>query len=156
MKKEVFLSKLTKEGKLELVDPSEEIKESYLDKSESNLESAKILLESDKLEEAVSLAYYSMYNSLISLLFKTGIKSENHSASIILLKKLFSINNSDINSAKKERVDKQYYIDFEITKEQVKEAIRQAEKFNGEIIDFISKMTNEKVAQLRKKFQKLI
>lgn len=156
MKKETFLSKLKKEGKIELVEPSEEIKESYLNKSESNLESAKILLESGKLEESVSLAYYSMYNSLISLLFKTGIKSENHSASIILLKKLFNINNSEINSAKRERVDKQYYVDFEITKAQVKDVIRQAERFNGEIIDFISKMTNEIVTQLREEFQKLI
>lgn len=143
MKKTDFLIKLAKERKIEIVEPSEEIKDSYLEKSESNLASAKILLENNKLEESVSLAYYSMYHSLIALLFKTGIKSENHSASIILLKELFEIDNSDISFAKRERVDKQYYVNFEITREQVKDAIRKAELFNSKILDFISKLTNE-------------
>ena len=39
-----FLIKLVKQGKLKLVEPSEEIYKSYLEKSESNLDSAKILL----------------------------------------------------------------------------------------------------------------
>ena len=89
MKKINFLIKLKKERKLELIEPSEEIKESYIKKSESNLMSAKILSENNKLEESVGLAYYSMYNQLLALLSKIGIKSENHSASIILLKELF-------------------------------------------------------------------
>jgi len=37
------LKKLKKEGKLEIAEPSEDIKKSYIAKSESNLESAKIL-----------------------------------------------------------------------------------------------------------------
>lgn len=63
MKKMNFLAKLKKEGKLKVVELSEEVKESYLEKSESNLISAKLLLDNDRLEEAVYLAYYSMYNS---------------------------------------------------------------------------------------------
>jgi len=152
MKKIGFLDKLKKEGKLELVEPSEEIKKSYIEKSESNLVSAKILFDNGKLEESVALTYYSMYHALTALLFRIGVKSENHSASIILLKRLFEIDNSDIESAKKERVDKQYYVDFEITKEQVKEAIKQAEKFNGKMIDFISRLTNESTLGYREKF----
>jgi len=155
MKKISFLDKLKQEGKLELVEPSEEIKKSYIEKSESNLVSAKILLDNSKLEEAVALTYYSMYHALTALLFKVGIKSENHSASIILLKKLFDMDNLDIESAKKERVDKQYYVDFEITKEQVKEAIKQAEKFNGKMVDFISRLTNEAIKRYREKFDRL-
>jgi len=155
MKKIGFLDKLRKEKKLELVEPSEEIKKSYIDKSESNLVSAKILLDNGKLEESVALTYYSMYHALTALLFKVGIKSENHFASIILLKRLFEIDNSDIESAKKERVDKQYYVDFEITKEQVEEAIKQAEKFNGKMVDFISRLTNESIQNYREKFDKI-
>src|SRR3989344_8193376 len=106
MKETNFLIKLKKEGKIELVEPSEEIKDSYIKKSESNLISAKILLENNRFEESVSLTYYSMYNLLLALLFKTGIKSENHSGSIILLKKLFSLENKEILEAKRERLDK--------------------------------------------------
>jgi hypothetical protein len=49
MKKISFLSKLKREGKLQIVSPSETIKDSYLAKFESNLTSAKILLENDRL-----------------------------------------------------------------------------------------------------------
>lgn len=45
MKKQNFLSKLKKEGKLGLVEPSEEIKLSYLQKAENCLKSAKILFQ---------------------------------------------------------------------------------------------------------------
>ena len=153
MKKISFLAKLFDEGKLQLVNPSEEIKDSYIKKSESNLISAKILLENNKLEESVSLVYYSMYHILTALLFKVGIKCENHSASIILLKELFSIDNLGIFFAKKERVDKQYYTDFYVTKQEVIEAVKTAENFNKRLLDFISKLGNQKIKEYREKFK---
>jgi len=156
MKKTNFLIKIKKEGKLELVKPSEEIKESYIRKSESNLTSAKILLDNNKLEEAVGLAYYSMYNLLLALLFKVGIKSENHSASMIILKEIFLFDNAEIFYAKTERIDKQYYIDFSITKEDIKDTVRKAEIFNSKLIDFISKLNNEDIINYRKNFMKLL
>ncbi len=156
MKKIGFLIKLSKEGKLQLVEPSEEIKESYIKKSESNLSSAKILLSNDKLEESVGLAYYSMYYLLLALLFKVGIKSENHSASIILLKEVFLLDNKEIFNAKTERVDKQYYIDFTISKREVEDTVRKAEIFNSKIIDFISKTNNEEITDYRKGFIDLL
>ena len=156
MKKINFLIKLKKERKLGLVEPSEEIKESYLKKSESNLISAKILLENNKLEESVGLAYYSMYYLLAALLFRVGIKSENHSASIILLKELFLFDNKEVSDAKTERIDKQYYVDFVISKEDGKDTIRKAEIFNNKLIDFISKLNNEDITNYREKFMKLL
>lgn len=71
-----FLGFLARRGKLGLVEPSEEVTKSYLGKSESNLISSRILFENGRLEESVSLAYYSMYNILLALLFRVGIKSE--------------------------------------------------------------------------------
>ena len=152
MAKMSFLAELRKKKKLELVKPSEEIKQSYIQKSESNLVSAKILLGNNKLEESVALAYYSMYHFVTALFFKAGIKSENHAASIILLKDIFGIDNKEILFAKKERLDKQYYVGFKITKEEVFDGIRKAEIFNGAMNDFISKITNEAIAKAREKF----
>ena len=97
-----------------VVEPSEEIKESYSQKSRNALRSAAILLENKQIEDAVPLAYYSMYYMLTALLYKVGIKCENHAAAIILLKELFKKDNSKISFAKSERVDKQYYVDFSI------------------------------------------
>lgn len=154
--KNKLLAKLIKEKKLKLVESSEEIKDSYLEKSQSNLDSAKILLENDKLEESVALTYYSMYNIATALFFKTGIKCENHSTLIILLKEIFEIDNSSISYAKKERIDKQYYADFEITKEEVNEAIKSAEDFSSILTDFISKMNNSDIEKYREKFKEII
>lgn len=155
MKKINFLSKLKKEDKLELVELSEEIKDSYIKKSESSLASSKILIDNEKLEESVALSYYSMYHMLTALLFKVGIKCENHAGTIILMKYLFNLDNSDISSAKSERVDKQYYTDFHITKEEVSDAIKNAESFNNKLLDFISKLNNKDIETYRKKFLSL-
>lgn len=155
MRKADFLSELHGEGKIKLVEPSEEIKESYLEKSESHLASAKLLLHNNKLEEAVSLAYYSMHYSLPALLFKVGIKSENHAASIILLKELFGLDNREIYRAKKERIDKQYYVGFKVAKSDVVELIKTAEEFDSEILDFLEKLNNERIVEARNKFKSI-
>jgi len=90
---------------------------------------------------------------LTALLFKVGVKCENHTASIILLKQLFNIDNSEIKDAKKERIDKQYYTDFSIVKQDVVKAIENAENFNSKILDFISRLTNSDIEKFRKKFK---
>jgi uncharacterized protein (UPF0332 family) len=156
MKKINFLKKLCKEDKLKCIEPSEEIKNSYIEKSESNLISARILLENNRLEESVSLAYYSMYHILTALFFAVGIKCENHTGSIILLKDIFNIDNSEISFAKSERIDKQYYIDFHINKQEVIETIQKSEIFRKTLFDFISKLNTEKINAYKFKFNELL
>lgn len=156
MKKINFLVKLKKQGKLELVEPSEEIKQSYQEKSESYLDSAKILLKNNHFEESISMAYYSMYYILTALLFKTGIKCENHSASIIISKELFGIDIAEVSFAKKERIDKQYYVDFHITKGETEKIIKIAEDFNAKLIDYIDRLNNEKIKAYREKLRDIM
>jgi uncharacterized protein (UPF0332 family) len=156
MKKTGFLTKLYKEGKLQLVSPSDTIKESYRAKSDSNLVSAKILLSNQRLEEAVTLTYYSMYNMLTALLFQVGIKCENHTAAIMLLTSVFNLENSDISFARKERIDKQYYIDFSVTRDDAQELIETAEEFNKCLFDFQSKMNSNKIKEYRERFLSIV
>ncbi len=144
-----FLIKLTKERKLLLVEPSSHIRDSYTEKSESNLVSSKILLQNNRLEESVALTYYSMYNLVLALLFAVGIKCENHSAGAIILKKVFEFDNSLLVKAKKERIDKQYYTDFYVTKKEVDEGIISAEDFNRDLKAFIMGLNNEKIEDYR-------
>lgn len=127
MKSINFLKKLHSENKLDLVEQSNNISLDYIKKSSNSLKAAKILKEQNLLEESVSMAYYSMYHILTSLLFKIGIKCENHTGSIILLKELLNLDNSEISFAKSERVDKQYYIDFNVKKEDADQSIKSAE-----------------------------
>ncbi|MBI2042768.1 HEPN domain-containing protein [Candidatus Pacearchaeota archaeon] len=162
MKKLIFLRNLKKKKVIELVESSEEIKSSYLTKSENCLKSAKILFKNGLYENSTTEAYYCMYNSLLALLFKAGIKSENHSASIILLdmliddEKLVKI----ISWAKEERIDKQYYVEtqqtIKATKESCNEVILKAEDFFLGIGVLINEIGNEKINSIRNSFMKLL
>jgi uncharacterized protein (UPF0332 family) len=153
--KQRFIRRLHKEKALLLVEPSDDIRDAYLKKSESYLISAKLLLDNDRYEESVSMGYYSMYYSVLALFFATGIKCENHSAAIMLLKDIFGINNSAIKSAKSERIDKQYYVTSAPVRDEVIALIRDAESFNAVLLDATVRLTNEKKESFRQKLKKL-
>jgi len=162
MKELNFLKKIKRKGIIELVESSEEMKLSYLIKADNCLKSARILFQNQLYENSTSEAYYCMYNSLLSLLFKIGIKSENHSASIILFDKLFG--NKElvkiISWAKEERIDKQYYVETQqivkVTKESCNEMVLKAEDFLVKMRLLISELNNEKVDSARKAFDELL
>ena len=156
MRKINFLIKLKKEGKLKIIEHNTNVKDSYIEKSKNSLKSAEILLEKELIENSIPMAYYSMYNMLTALLYYLGIKCENHSASIIILKELFGIDNSKIEFAKTERVDKQYYIDFKITKEEVESLIKSAVEFNSILYDFIEKLTSKQITLFKEEFYKAL
>ncbi len=158
MIKSNFLNKLKQEGKLSLVEPSDEISNSYILKSYNSLKSAKILVENKLYDDATSTTYYAMYNMLTALLFKTGIKCENHAGAILLLKELYNEMElfKIISSAKEERIDKQYYItakeDIILTEESVKELIHKAEDFIIKMKLLIKNINNEQMENLRKDY----
>ena len=156
MKDREFLQQLYNEGKFELVEPSENIKESYLKKSESYLSSAKLLYANGKLEESVSMSYYSMYYLVLALLYKTGIKSETHAGSITIIKDVMGVDISKINKAKKERIDKQYYVDFSITSFDAQDLIKSAEEFSDVMTSKIARLSREDVKVIRKKLEEIV
>jgi len=151
MKKINFLIKLCKEGKLQEIEPNDEVCKAYLQRSNESLSSAKALSKIGNLKDAVALAYYSMYHCLLAALFKVGIKCENHAAAIILLKEVFEMDNSHILKAKSERVDKQYYVDFKVNKEETETSIRIAEEFVAEINTLIAKLNEKDIKDYHKK-----
>jgi uncharacterized protein (UPF0332 family) len=158
MKELTFLKNLKKKKIIQLVEQSEEMKSSYLIKSENCLKSSKLLYQNQLYENSTSEAYYCMYNSLLALLFKVGIKSENHSASIILLERLFK--RKDMAKvlfwAKGERIDKQYYTEnqqtVKVTKESCNEMILKTEDFLVKMKLLISNIGNEEINSARNLF----
>lgn len=147
MKKINFLIELHNEGKLQETEPSDEIKKAYLQRSNESLSSAKALIKIGNLKDAVALSYYSMYHSLLAALFRIGIKCENHAASIILLKEVFGMDNTKISKAKSERVDKQYYADFEVNKTEAESSVKTAETFIADMTTMIAKLNEESIKQ---------
>ena len=159
MKNSDFLNKLKKERRLELVDISDEISLSYEKKSIECREVAKLALENNFFETAVIQSYYSMYNNVLSLFFKCGIKCENHSASAIILKDLFKQEDLYLVfvKAKEERIDKQYYTPTSqnnpITKESAKESIKSMTLFNPKIIAFKNNLKSKEIHAIREKLK---
>lgn len=152
----INLKKLAKLKIIQLVEPSENLKNSYLEKSKSSLISSRILFQNNQNSDAIALTYFSMYNSLLALLFFVGIKSENHNASIFLLREVFGIDNKTILEAKIERKEQQYYPSFSKTSAEVKNAIFSTEEFNAKIKDFIEKLSRKDIEIYRKRFLDLI
>ncbi|MEI6732125.1 MAG: HEPN domain-containing protein [archaeon] len=161
MIKQSFLNKLKKEGRLALVEPSEEVKTSYLRKADNCLESARVLLDKKLYENSVINSYYAMYNSVTALLFKAGIKSENHGATIAFLEELFGETELSkiIGEAKSERIDKQYYAEDKsekpVTEGFTKEMANTAEKFLVRMKVLINKISNKEIDDIREKFEAL-
>lgn len=125
----------------------------YLEKSTRSLQSSKATFDIKNYEDSVALAYYSMYYSVLALFFRIGLKCENHSAAIILLKKVFDIDNRTISEAKTERVDKQYYVDFDVTKAEVLDMLGIAEEFNANLLHYIDNINQDEIVELRKKVE---
>lgn len=123
--KKFLINKLKKEGKIKLIDPSENVSKSYLEKSKNSLRSSKILMDNNLFENSISMIYYSMYNSLYSILQKIGIKCEIHSCSIkfmeLYLRKFYSKEDCNlIQTAFSCRNNLQYYVDRDVNKSDLK------------------------------------
>lgn len=159
MKNSDFLNKLKEEGKLEIVEGSEQMSLSYEKKGAECREVAILAYNNGYFESAITQSYYSMYNHVQSLFFKCGIKCENHSASAILLKDFFKQGELHLifSKAKEERIDKQYYItpsqNNPATKESAKEMIGISMKFNPQITAFKNNLKLEEIKKIRDKIR---
>ncbi len=162
MKDLTFLKKLKAEKKIELIEPSEELALSYNLKSKECREVSKLTFDAEYYETTVTQSYYSMYNSVLSLFFKCGIKCENHSGSCILLYYVFCLEKLyyQFKKAKEERIDKQYYVtpkqNVPIVKESAKELILIAEKFVLELDVIKNELKLLEIKQIREKFIKIL
>jgi len=102
------------------------------------------------------MAYYSMYHAMTALLFRAGIRCENHTGAIMLLDELFGMDITSLDEAKRMRVDTQYYVDRALTLEDVEELIRVAGEFHDLVHDRIDRITMEEIAKVRKMLERMI
>ncbi|MFH0961830.1 MAG: HEPN domain-containing protein [archaeon] len=152
-----FLKKLVEEGKISPIAPSGNLHRAYMKKSEDCLSSAKVLLERGLFENSVTMSYYSMYNALTAVLLKVGVKSESHAGSLAVFKELFRDQKELyelISAAKRERIDKQYYVSAEssrdATRRDTENLILGAENFLSILTPLAAKLSTEEVEAMRK------
>ena len=97
---------------IELVEPSDNLRDAYLVKAEDALDTLKT---SKSRDWQLTTAYYTIYNSIYSLLMKIGIKCEIHSCTIEFAKRYLKDHFTPedfelIDKAFSARIDSQYYV----------------------------------------------
>lgn len=101
---------------IELVEPSDNLRDAYLIKAEDALDTLKT---SKSRDWQLTTAYYTIYNGLYSLLMKIGIKCEIHSCTIEFTKRFLKDHFSSqdfelIDKAFSARIDSQYYVNRQV------------------------------------------
>jgi len=102
---------------IELIEPSDNLREAYLIKAEEALDT---LRTSKSRDWKLTTAYYTIYHGIYSLLMKIGVKCESHSCTIEFtkrfLKNYFLPEDFElIDKAFSARIDSQYYISREVS-----------------------------------------
>ena len=92
----------------------------------------------------------------MALFFACGIKCENHTAASWLLIDVFGIDNIALEAARKERLDKEYYVPAAPVSPDVEALIKTAETFNAVLLDKIERMTKEEIENYRARFRKML
>ena len=101
---------------IELVEPSDNLRDAYLVKAEDALDTLKT---SKSRDWQLTTAYYTIYNSIYSLLMKIGIKCEIHSCTIEFTKRYLKDHFTPedfelIDKAFSARIDSQYYVNRQV------------------------------------------
>ncbi|MBU0757558.1 MAG: HEPN domain-containing protein [Nanoarchaeota archaeon] len=151
-----FIRTLLLENKIKIVENTENLVESYIEKSKDSLKSAELLYNNNLFDNSVSMSYYAMYHVTVALLYKYDIKCENHTGSILLLRLLGEdVLSKKLKSAKKERIDKQYYADFAATKDDSEQLLKDAKEFVGKAKSKIMMVSNFEKEEIIEKLKKI-
>ena len=146
---------LHKRNGIELVEPSDNLRDAYLIKSEDALE---VLRTTTKRDWQLTTAYYTIYHGIYSLLMKIGVKCEIHKCTIEFakgfLKEQFTKEDFILlDKAFKARNDTQYYVNREVTHEDFQLIINKAPAFLVKCKNLI--LTQKEINEIREKIKAL-
>lgn len=110
--------------------------EAHIRKARSKLEAARRLFSDGFFEDAVSRAYYSMYHAAKACLILEGSSPRTHAGVISEFGRLFVVTgkvdsslSKALSAAKEDREDSDYEVYSEISREEVKIVLKEAEDF---------------------------
>ena len=73
---------LARETRMKKIKPNDKLSEEHINKAKHNLRAADYNIKGGFSDWGVSQSYYSMYHSLLAVLFKLGYESKNHECTI--------------------------------------------------------------------------
>lgn len=121
-------------------------KADYLKKAEGRLKAAELLLEKGYLEDAVSRAYYSMYNAAKAALATKKKDAKTHKGLIALFGKEF-VKGGEVDPSigkafsyvEEEREDADYEPLIEVSGNEARKVVEKARKFLNEVKKILEK-----------------
>ncbi|MBU2633978.1 MAG: hypothetical protein KJ674_01915 [Nanoarchaeota archaeon] len=143
---------LKQKNGLELVEPNENMSNSYLKMAQ---ESIGVLNKVDKSSIwTATTSYYIFYYSLYSLMLRVGVKCEIHSCSIEFMKRFLNdfYDNKDIEMIEKAfsaRINLQYYADRSVDKLIINECKKYCKEFFIKTKDILSKIKEIEINNIR-------
>ena len=148
----------TLKNPVELIEPSPNLAHAYIEKSKDSLEMAQLAIKANKKDWAVTTMYYCQYMALYGLLQKIGIKSENHTCSILIAERLIpQVEKEDIKQIKEfkeERIERQYYVaKSDIENLDIGLLNEKTKKFHYKFIELINTITEKEINQVRKEIK---
>lgn len=131
-----------------LIEKKPHLSNSYMSEAKDTLET---MFETKGKWKAI-IAYYACYNSIYSLLMKTGIKCEIHDCTIELMK-IFGYEDKEISFVKKlkeKRIKNQYYLKKEKFNEEEK-----AKRFILKSEQLLENLSSSKIDNIREEINLL-
>lgn len=141
---------------LKIVEPNENLVNSYLKFSEETLSKVKRLIEEEDYLWASVRIYYCAYYCIYGFLQKIGVKSENHDCSIKLVKSLLgedAVKNIDL--FKESRIELQYYLKTG-QKDVLNKNYDLVKEFYLGFKEKVSLLNNEEVKEYRNKIKEML
>ncbi|GAB7015781.1 HEPN domain-containing protein [Methanogenium cariaci] len=143
---------------IKLVEPNDNLASAYQIKAEEALEAMHSV---SSFDWKISTGYYSLYFSLYSLLMKIGIKSENHSCTIEIMRNLlneyFTPDECDLlDTARRARVETQYYVTTTVSEEFSATLSKRVPRFLVTCKSVVNGLDEKQVQELRKTLMILI
>lgn len=140
------------------VEPNDPLASAYLKKAEDAMDAMHSVSSNDW---KISTGYYSLYFSLYAVLTKIGIKSENHTCTIVLMRHLlrdfFTHDECEmLEKARQARVETQYYVSSDVSGPYAATLARQVPRFLVECRGIVDGLKEKDVQALRQSFAGLI
>ena len=135
---------LAKENRMKKIKPNNKLSEEHINKAKHNLRAADYNIKGGFSDWGVSQSYYSMYHSLLAVLFKLGYESKNHECTINAVEYLIGEGKIDLDlkdiafirtteqmtskDAKSLREEFQYGTETTVNEKLLKELLENAKK----------------------------
>jgi uncharacterized protein (UPF0332 family) len=149
-----------KKNGIRLIPPSPSVAQGYIAKARTALSVAETSLRNEACDWAIVASYYAQYDAAYALLTQTGIKCEIHECTIAVLREIFTPQGivtteqcNQLEQAKEDRIDAQYYVKTPTTTQQATNALSKARTFVLHMEAALEKIHADDVAALRKRIE---